>query len=128
MSSHEQDDAFPARPRAWALRDQPSCSIFLRHAVQCPGVLGVFLICGLVVGVAYRLLIDPVAERSPANYLRSGLHGVGIALGVWAVQTGFASGARSTLGAALKRLPVSGEVVVRSLVMTAVLVIVGVSL
>jgi hypothetical protein len=43
-----------------------------------------------MVGIAYRLLIDPAAERDLANYLRSGLRGVGIALAGWVVQTGFA--------------------------------------
>ena len=86
------------------------------------------MISGFVVGIAYRLLIDPAAERDLANYLRSGLHGVGIALAAWTVQTGFASIARSSLGAALRRLPVAGEVLVRSLAMTAALVIAGVSL
>jgi hypothetical protein len=44
------------------------------------------------------------------------------------VRTGFASTARSTFGAALRRLPLAGEVLIRSLVMTATLVIVGVLL
>jgi hypothetical protein len=53
---------------------------------------------------------------------------MGIALAARAVKTGFASTAQSSFGAALRRLPVAGEVVTRSLVMTAALIIVGVSL
>jgi hypothetical protein len=102
-------------------------AIFVRYAARHPGLLAAFLISGFIVGIAYRLLIDPVAERGLANSLRSGLHGVGIALAAWAVQTGFLATARSS-GAALRRLPVAGEVAVRSLVMTAALIIVGVSL
>jgi len=56
-----------------------------------------FLISGFIVGIAYRLLMDPVPERDLANYLRSGLHGVGLALALWAVHTGFASTARPPL-------------------------------
>ena len=41
---------------------------------------------------------------------------------------GFASGDRSPLGAALRRLPLAGEIVVRAVVMTAALIIVGMSL
>jgi class 3 adenylate cyclase len=82
----------------------------------------------LIFGITYRFLFNPVAERDLANFVRSGLHGVGMALAVWAVQTGFASTARSSFGAALRRLPILAEVIFRSLVMTAALVIVGVSL
>ena len=56
------------------------------------------LLGGFVAGVAYRILMDPAEERTLANFLRSGIHGVGITLTVWLVQTGFASGARSRLG------------------------------
>jgi hypothetical protein len=80
------------------------------------------------VGIAYRHLIDDVAERDLANYVRSGLHGVGIALAVWTVQAWFAVNARSSLGLALRRLPLSGEIIVRSLVMTTALITVGVCL
>ena len=103
-------------------------SAFVRCAARRPGLLAAFVISGFVVGIAYRLLIDPAAERDAANFLRSGLHGVGIALAAWAVQTGFASTARSSVGAAPRRLPIAGEVLVRSLAMTAALVVVGVSL
>jgi class 3 adenylate cyclase len=127
MRSRKQDSAVSA-PAAGAGDYRFGRSIFRRYAARRPGLLAVLLISGFVVGIAYRLLMDPGAERSPANYLRSGLHGVGIALAAWAVQTGFASTARSSLGAALRRLPVAGEVLIRSLVMTAALVVVGVSL
>lgn len=116
MSSHEQDGARSSR------------SNFARYAAQHTGLLVAFLMIGFIIGITYRYFINPPAEGDLANYLRSGLHGVGIALAVWAVQTGFASKARSTFGAALKRLPVAGEVLIRSLVMTVALVIVGVSL
>jgi class 3 adenylate cyclase len=106
---------------------RPLRSIFLRRAAQHRGILAAFLISGFL-GIAYRHLFNPVAERDLGNYLRSGLHGVGIALAVWAMQTGFASTARSPFGAALRRLPVAGEVLIRSLMMTAVLVVTGVSL
>src|SRR5271166_54970 len=129
MSSHEQDGAVSGMARASdASESQSSRSIFARYAAQRPGLLLAFLVIGFIVGITYRYIMDPPAEGDLANYLRSGLHGVGIALAVWAVQTGFASKARSTFGAALKRLPVAGEVLIRSLVMTLALVIVGVSL
>ena len=49
-------------------------------------------------------------------------------MAVLAVQVGFASGARSRLGSALRRLPLAAEVVVRALVMATVLVVVGLTL
>jgi class 3 adenylate cyclase len=118
MFSHKQDSAGSGSGR----------SIFVRYVAQRLGLLAASLITGFIVGIAYRSLIDDAATRDLANYVRSGLHGVGIALTAGTVQTAFASNARSSLGSALRRLPVSGEVVVRSLVMTAALIIVGVSL
>ena len=83
---------------------------------------------GFAVGIGYRFFIDNAGERELANYLRSGLHGVGIALAGWAVQNTVGPNARSSLGAALRRLPLLRELVVRSLGMTFVIVIVGVAL
>jgi class 3 adenylate cyclase len=103
-------------------------SIFVRSAARRPTLLAASLISGFIFGIAYRHLMDPAAERDIANYLRSGVHGVGIAFAAWAVQTWFAATARSPFGAALRRLPVAGEVVIRSAVMTAALVIAGVLL
>jgi class 3 adenylate cyclase len=83
---------------------------------------------GLIAGIAYRTFLDDPAERDIANYIRSGLQGVGIALAAWTVQAYFASNAQSSLGSSLRRLPVLGELLVRSLVMTAVIIISGVLL
>jgi class 3 adenylate cyclase len=95
-----------------------------------PRLLSIILVAaaGLIAGIAYRTFIDNPAERDAANYVRSGLYGVGIALAGWAVQAYFASNAQSSLGLSLRRLPVLGELVVRSLAMTAVIVISGVLL
>jgi hypothetical protein len=54
--------------------------IFVRYATRRPALLAVSLISGFIFGIAYRHLMDPAAERDIANYLRSGVHGVGIAL------------------------------------------------
>ncbi len=102
-------------------------SIFLRQAARQRGFLVASVVGGFAVGVAYRVLFDPAAEGTFANFLRSGIHFAGLALIVLTVQTGFASGARSRLGAALRRLPLAGEVVVRALVLTAALIVVGFS-
>lgn len=101
---------------------------FLRYATQRPGLLIASIIAGFIAGIAYRSFIDTPDTRDLANHLRSGLHGIGIALAGWSVQAGFASSVRSPLGLALRRLPLLGEVLVRSLAMTAAFVIVGVSL
>jgi class 3 adenylate cyclase len=83
---------------------------------------------GLIAGIAYRAYIDNPAERDIANFVRSGLHGAGIMLAGWTVQVYFASNTQSSLGSLLRRLPMLGELVVRSLVMTAALIISGVLL
>jgi class 3 adenylate cyclase len=129
MTLHGQDRALSGpKARPGTCENGPSRSIFVRYAARRSGFFAAALIGGFIVGIAYRLLIDPTTERDLANCLRSGLHGAGIALAAWAVQTGFASTSRSSFGAALRRLPVAGEVVIRSLAMTAALVIVGVFL
>lgn len=92
------------------------------------GPASVILVGGFIVGVGLRLFIDDAAERDLANYVRSGLHGSGIAFAAWIVQGSFAAKAHSSIAAALRRLPLLAEVLVRSLVMTVVIVIVGLSL
>ena len=131
MSSHEQDGAVSGGGAAGsgAPRYRSDRSIFvLRYAARRPRLLAAFLMSGFIVGIAYRILLDPATERDLANYLRSGLHGAGLALALWSVQAGFASATRSSFGATLRRLPVAGELLVRSFVMAAALIIVGVSL
>jgi class 3 adenylate cyclase len=103
-------------------------SRFLRYATRRRGLLAASLLIGFVLGVAYRALFDDPDSRTAANSLRSGIEGLCIAWAGWAVQTGFAFGARSRLGAALRRLPVAGEVVIRALAMTATIVVVSVTL
>jgi hypothetical protein len=88
----------------------------------------VILVGGFIVGVGLRFFIDDAAERDLANYVRSGLHGSGIAFAAWIVQGSFAAKAHSSVGAALRRMPLLAEVLVRSLVMTVVIVTVGLSL
>jgi adenylate cyclase len=83
---------------------------------------------GFAVGVGYRFFVDNADERELAKYLRSGLHGVGIAMAVWLVQTTLGPSARSSLGRALRRLPLLSELIARSLVMTLVIIVVGVAL
>ena len=129
MSSHPQNSAVSSTAAGLGAPGyRSSRSIFVRYASRYLGIFAAALIVGFIVGVTYRLLFDPAAERDLAHYIRSGLTGAGMALAVWAVQIGFRSAARSSIGTALRRLPVAGEVVIRSLVMTAVLVIAGVSL
>ena len=100
----------------------------MRNATRQTGLLVASLLAGFAVGVAYRFFLDPVGERDLANFVRSGIQGVGVAMAVLAVRVGFASGARSRLGSALRRLPLAAEVVVRALVMATVLIVVGLTL
>jgi hypothetical protein len=81
---------------------------------------------GFAVGIGYRFFIDNPDERELANCLRTGPHWVGIAVTRWTVQNTLGPNARSSLGRALRRLRVIGELFVRSLVMT--LVVIGVVL
>jgi hypothetical protein len=99
-----------------------------RRTARQPGLLVASLFAGFAVGVAYRFLFDPAVERDLINFVRSGLQGAGVALAVLAVQIGFASGARSRLGSALRGLPLPGELVVRAVVMAALVIVVSLTL
>src|SRR5215831_12737787 len=78
------------------------------------------------VGVSYRYLLDPSEQRQLANYLRSGTHAVALAIAGWVVQLLFAATLRSSVGTGLKRLPLSAELAVKTLAMSAVLTIVAI--
>jgi len=129
MFSQEQERGGIDPLSAWGkLETKPRRSIFVRYAHQRPGVLIASLLTGFLVGISYRYLVYDPSPRNLPNYLRSGLHGAGLALGAWTVQVAFASNTRSALGSALRRLPLWGELIVRSLVMTCAFVVVGVAL
>jgi class 3 adenylate cyclase len=123
-------DARPVIDSAFPERRQIVRSRAMVQAMRHPHLQTAISVAtaGFVVGIGYRAFIDEEATRELANYLRSGVHGVGIAVAGWIVQNGFTANAQSSLGAALRRLSVAAELVVRSLVMTAVIVIVGVLL
>ncbi len=125
MGSH---DDYSAKAFAGAEEHEIARSNFLRIATRQTGLLVASLVAGFAVGVAYRFFFDLAGERDLANFVRSGIQGVGVALAIFAVHVGFASGARSRLGSALRRLPLAAEVVVRALVMATVLIAVGLTL
>ena len=89
---------------------------------------GLVAAIGFSVGIAYRYFIDYASEGDLANYFRSGLHGVGIGLAAWVVQNMAGPHGRHRLGRRLRELPLLGELAVRSVIMTLVIVIVGVAL
>ncbi|MBV9568903.1 MAG: adenylate/guanylate cyclase domain-containing protein [Hyphomicrobiales bacterium] len=103
-------------------------SIFIRHALQRPGILIASLVTGLLVGICYRYLIEDTQPDDWGNYARSAVHGMGLALTAWVVHTTFASNTRSDFGSALRRLPLWVELLIRSLVMTIAFIVVGVAL
>ncbi len=51
----------------------------------------VVAVFGMLFGMTLRYLVDNPLEATVANYLRSGLHGIGIALAGWATHLYFAS-------------------------------------
>jgi class 3 adenylate cyclase len=112
--------------RAQRKRDDSRALISL--LARQKGLVAATVIGGFLVGVAYRYVFNLPDERSLSNILRSGVHGVGLGLTVWGVQNVFAAGANSRLGARLRRLPVAVEGLLRALVLTLALVVVGVSL
>ncbi|WP_249135532.1 hypothetical protein [Bradyrhizobium sp. AUGA SZCCT0222] len=51
----------------------------------------VIAVFGMLFGMTLRYLVDNPLEATVANYLRSGLHGIGVALAGWATHLYFAS-------------------------------------
>jgi adenylate cyclase len=76
----------------------------------------VLAVIGLLAGAAYRYFADDPAQATPANYLRSGFHGMGLAFSGWAVHLYFTS--RSSQW--VRRWPLVVEIVVQSVVMAIV--------
>lgn len=103
-------------------------SAFTAYARRYRKFLFGLLIAAFVSGIAYRYLFDPYDERELANFIRSGFHAMGLALGGWTVQLAFVSIPRSRLGAALRKLPLWAEFVVKSIAMTAAFTAVAVIL
>jgi class 3 adenylate cyclase len=79
---------------------------------------------GFAAGLAYRYLADDPSQGSAANYLRSGLHGTGLALSGWAVHLYLVSRGSEWL----KRSPLLVEIAVRAVGMAIVISTVGVGL
>jgi class 3 adenylate cyclase len=79
---------------------------------------------GLLAGMAFRYLADIALEGTAANYLRSGLHGMGVALAGWAVHLYFTSG-RS---AWVSRWPLLVDLAVRSATMAVVIAVAALGL
>ena len=51
----------------------------------------VIAVFGMLFGMTLRYLVDSPLEATVANYLRSGFHGMGVALAGWATHLYFAS-------------------------------------
>ena len=77
----------------------------------------VVAVLGFVFGALYRYLHDPAVEADVANYFRSSLHAMSLAVAGWAVHLYFTS----RESAWVRRWPLAVELVIRSLAM-AVLV------
>jgi hypothetical protein len=79
---------------------------------------------GLVAGIVYRYFVDDPGEATLANYLRSGLHGMGVALSGWALHLYF-----TTRGSAwVTKWPLVVELLIKSVVMAVVVAAVAVGL
>jgi len=81
-------------------------------------------VVGLLAGVAYRYFADDAAEATLANYLRSGFHGMGLALSGWAVHLYFTSRSSEWV----RRWPLVVEIVVQSVAMATVVATVAMGL
>jgi hypothetical protein len=81
-------------------------------------------IAGFALGLAYRYFFDHPSEANVANYLRSGLHGMGLAATGWGAHSYFNSHGSSWL----RRRPLIVEIALRALAMTFAISMVAVAL
>jgi class 3 adenylate cyclase len=79
---------------------------------------------GLLGGCAYRYFFDSADETTFAFYLRSSIHGMGLALSGWAVHLYFTSRSSEWV----RRWPLVVEIVVQSVVMAVVVATVAMAL
>jgi adenylate cyclase len=79
---------------------------------------------GLLAGGIYRYFVDDPAEATLANYLRSGLHGVGLALSGWTVHLYFTSRSSEWV----TKWPLVVELLIKSVVMAVVVAVVAMAL
>src|SRR5260370_1126936 len=84
----------------------------------------ILAVVGLLAGCAYRYFADDSSEATLANYLRSGIHGMGVALAGWAVQLYFTSRSSEWV----RRWPLVVEIVVQSVAMATVVAMVAMGL
>ena len=84
----------------------------------------VVAVFGMLFGMILRYLVDSPLEATVANYLRSGLHGMGVALAGWATHLYFAS-RRSKW---ISRWPLLTDLAVRSAAMAVVVALAVLSL
>src|SRR5450755_2645678 len=85
----------------------------MRRFVAPSAVLAVI---GFFAGCALRYFTDNPDEASLANYLRSGIHGLGLALSGWAIHLYFTSRSSEWV----RRWPLIVEIAVQSVVMAIV--------
>jgi adenylate cyclase len=77
---------------------------------------------GLAFGIVYRYFLDEPSEASVANYLRSGVHGMSVALVGWGANRYFNLRASRWL----RTWPLLGEIALRAFVMaTAIAVVIA---
>ena len=98
-------------------------SFFARYAQRHLGFLAELVIVGAATGIGYRYLFDPVEQRVPSFFLRSSLHGIGLAIVGWSVHLNLAAPPKG-LRDRLRQLPQISELAIKALIMTAVLTIV----
>jgi class 3 adenylate cyclase len=84
----------------------------------------VLALIGVLAGWVYRYFAEDPNEASVANYMRSGIHGMGLALSGWAVHLYFTSRGSEWV----RRWPLVVEIAVRSLVMAVVVATVAIGL
>jgi class 3 adenylate cyclase len=79
---------------------------------------------GLLAGGIYRYFFDDPGEATQTNYIRSGLHGMGVALSGWAVHLYFTSRSSEWV----TKWPLIVELLIKSVVMAVVVAAVAIGL
>jgi adenylate cyclase len=122
-------DEKPDRRQSW--RGDAAATAWLafltRYARRHLGFLAGLVIVGAALGIGYRYRFDPLEKRVPSFFLRSALHGIGLAIVGWSVHLSLAAPPKRWRDR-LRQWPQISELAIKALIMTAVLTIVTIGL
>jgi hypothetical protein len=95
----------------------------VRYFAHNFGFFAGLLIVAFAAGITFRYFLDAPEERTLANFLRSAFHAAGVAACGLSTHFILTASRHSSVGSALRRLPLLGELLFKAVAITAALTI-----